>query len=71
MYHSSLTERGTVRAECIDRILIYDERHLRSVLDEYVKQRGRPSGEVPAYWSFSGRPPPEPAVPVSEQRALQ
>jgi putative transposase len=62
---------GTLRCELLDRILILGPGHLRRVMAEYAIQRGRPSSEVPACWSFSGRPPPEPAVPVSEQRALQ
>ncbi|GAB3977056.1 hypothetical protein GCM10029978_065660 [Actinoallomurus acanthiterrae] len=55
---------GTVRRESLDRILIVNSAHLRKVLTEYQDQRGRPSSEVPVFWSFSGRPPPEPAVPV-------
>jgi transposase InsO family protein len=31
----------TVRGECTDRMLIYSERHLRSVLDEYIDRYNR------------------------------
>ena len=33
---------GTVRRECTDRMLIAGERHLRDVLDEYVRHYNEP-----------------------------
>ncbi|MEO3859548.1 integrase core domain-containing protein [Acrocarpospora sp. B8E8] len=56
---------GTVRRECTDRMLIFNERHLRTVLTEYIQHynRHRP------HRSLHQRPPdPNPEV-ISFERA--
>jgi putative transposase len=58
----------TARAECTDRMLIYDERHLRSVLCEYADHyhRHRP------HQSRQQRPPGyDPAVAVPLDAPIQ
>jgi transposase InsO family protein len=63
----------TARAECTDRMLIYDERHLRSVLSDYVGHynRHRP------HQSRQQRPPDQdgqpgapPDLPVQQRKVL-
>src|ERR1017187_8887937 len=63
----------TARAECTDRMLIYGERHLRSVLSEYV---GHYNGPRP-HQSRQQRPPDRddqarvpPDLPVQRQKVL-
>jgi putative transposase len=53
----------TARSECTDRMLIYDEPHLRSVLREYAGplQRAQASPVPPATTTRPGRPEQRPA----------
>jgi hypothetical protein len=40
---------GTVRRECTDRMLIFNERHLRTVLTEYAQHYNpAPATPIPA-----------------------
>ena len=64
----------TARTECTDRMLIYDERHLRSVLGEYA---GHYNGHRP-HQSRQQRPPDQddrpqrlgPDLPVRQRKVL-
>jgi putative transposase len=50
----------TVRRECLDRILIYNTRHLRAVLGEYLAHY---NGH-PAHQARGQRPPDRDALPA-------
>jgi putative transposase len=49
----------TARSECTDRILIYGQAHLRSVLRAYLGQQDGLRGEVPLVRAFSAQPSSE------------
>ena len=62
MHHPRVPEPGaaavgTLRQECVDHLIIFNQRHLRSVLGEFLAyyNRDRP------HWSF-GLEPPQPAA---------
>ena len=62
----------TVRTEVTDRMLIFGERHLRSVLAQYAAQQDGLRGEVPLpLRAFSAQPSSEPSGHLSMHWALQ
>jgi putative transposase len=56
---------GTVRRECTDRMLIFNERHPRTVLVEYVRHYNR----HPPHRSLHQRPPNPRAEVISPDQA--
>ena len=58
---NAITERwvGSARRECTDRILIYDQRHLRKVLAQYERHYNQPRPH-----RARDRRPPQPPPPV-------
>ena len=63
MRGNAIAERwiASARRECLDRLLITGERHLRLVLSEYVDQQDGLRGEVPLVRAFSAQPSSEPS----------
>ena len=61
----------TVRTEVTDRMLIFGERHLRSVLAQYSLQQDGLRGEVPLLRAFSAQPSSEPSGHLWMHWALQ
>jgi len=61
----------TVRTEVTDRMLIFGERHLRTVLARYAVQQDGLRGEVPLLRAFSAQPSSEPSGHLSMHWALQ
>jgi len=49
---------GTLRRECLDRLLIWNERHLRCVLTEFIRWYNH--GRV--HQGLNGIPDPDPAL---------
>ena len=49
---------GTLRRECLDRMLIWNERHLRRVLTEFIRWYNQ--GRV--HQGLNGIPDPDPAL---------
>ena len=63
----------TARAECTDRMLIYDERHLRSVLSDYAGHynRHRPhQSRQQRPPDQDGQPSAPPDLPVQQRKVL-
>jgi putative transposase len=61
----------TIRTEVTDRMLIFGERHLRSVLAQYSLQQDGLRGEVPLLRAFSAQPSSEPSGHLWMHWALQ